>query len=164
MKNHVKLLIPVIVAILIGSLTFAFAQKRDEANKPFPKGERNMPPPPTGPNPRMLEELNLTDQQKEQVRALADKARTDSEQYFEELKTTDAQLRNLVESGNFSEEKARQILSTKAQVSTEMEIIRLRTDAAIFNLLTDEQKTQFAELKQKRTQVPPGGDFRPNKQ
>ncbi|MGC2238937.1 MAG: hypothetical protein WA584_22470 [Pyrinomonadaceae bacterium] len=67
-----------------------------------------------------------------------------------------------VESGNFNEEKARQILSTKWQAQTEMEIIRLRSDAAILNLLTTEQKTQLAGLKEKRPQVPPGDGFRPD--
>lgn len=161
MKNYLKIFVPVILAIVIGSLSFAFAQTKQDSNRPFPKGERNMPPP-IGLHPRMLDELSLTDRQKEQVRALADKARTDSEQFFEELKTADAQLRLLVESGNFDEEKARGILNNKSQVAVELELIRLRTDAAILNLLTAEQKTQLAQLKEKRPQTPPVGGFKPN--
>lgn len=161
MKNYARIFVPFLVALLIGSLTFVFTQTRGDENKRFSKAERPLPPPPIGLHPRMLEELDLTDQQKEQVRALAEKARTDSEQFFEELKTSDAQLRNMVEGGSFDEEKARQILSVKTQVSTEMEIIRLKTDAAVFNLLTAEQKTRFAELKEKRRQTPPVDGFRP---
>jgi protein CpxP len=167
MKNYTKLFVPVFLAILIGSLTFVFAQKKDDANKPpFPGGDRGdrggMMPPPNGLNPRMLDELNLTAEQKTQVKGLMDKTRSDSEQFFEELKTSDAQLRLLTESGNFNEEKARQILSVKTQAQTEMEIIRLRADAAIYNLLTAEQKTQLAQIKEQRPQMPPnGGGFRP---
>lgn len=163
MKNHTKIFVPVILAILIGSITFAFAQTKDDGNRRFPKDERNMPPPrPGGIDPRSLEALNLTDAQKQQAQSLMEKARASSEQYFEELKTSDEQLKVLVESENFSEEKARQILANKTQVQTEMELIRLKTDAAILNLLTAEQKTQLAQLREKRPQVPPGGGFRPN--
>ncbi len=163
MKNHTKVFAPIFLAILLGSLSFVFTQTKGDGDRQFPKGERNMMPPPIGLNPRMLDELNLTDRQKEQIRALADKARADSEQFFEEMRISDEQLKVLVESGNFNEEKARQILNTKSQAQTELEIIRLRSDAAILNLLTAEQKTQLAGLKEKRPQVPPGGGFRPDK-
>jgi Spy/CpxP family protein refolding chaperone len=143
-------------------LTFAFAQTKGDTDKQFPKGERKLMPPPIGLHPQMLEELNLSDQQKQQIRVFVDKARSDSEQYFEEMKASDAQLRILVESGNFSEEKARQILNNKSQIVTEMEIIRLRADAAILNLLTAEQKTRLAQLRERRPPTPPGGGFRPN--
>lgn len=163
MKNHSKIFAPVFLAILLGSLSFVFTQTKGDGNRQFPKGERNIMPPPIGLNPRMLDELTLNDRQTQQIQALADKARADSEQFFEEMRISDEQLKVLVENGNFNEEKARQILNTKSQAQTELEIIRLRSDAAILNLLTAEQKTQLAGLKEKRPQVPPGGDFRPDK-
>ena len=69
----------------------------------------------------------------------------------------------MVEGGSFNEENARQILTAKASAMTELEILRLRADAAIFGILTAEQKAQLAQLKEERPPFPPGDSgFRPN--
>ena len=100
MKNYLKTFAPVAVAILIGSLTFIFAQTKSETGGQFPKGERRdfgrMSPPgfaPNGLNPRLLEQLNLTDAQKKQVRTLEDNARTASQTYFEKLMVVQEQIK-----------------------------------------------------------------------
>jgi hypothetical protein len=46
----------------------------------------------------------------------------------------------MVESGNYTETQARPILKDKAQAMTELELIRLGTEAAIQKLLTAEQR------------------------
>ncbi len=69
----------------------------------------------------------------------------------------------MIESGSFNEEKARQILTAKSSAMTELELIRLRTDAAIFSILTTDQKAQFARLKTERPPMPPRKGFRPDK-
>lgn len=167
MRNNVKLFVPVVLAILIGSLIITFAQTRTNAGK---SGSiSNAAPPPRGDGfhpgggipPQILNQLNLTDAQKTQISALQDAARTASQTYFETIRTADDQLRTLATSGTFNEAQARQILATKTQAEIELEIIRLRTDAAIYNLLTAEQKALFVQLQQQmplhggRSDMPP---------
>lgn len=165
MKSYLKVFAPFMLAILIGSLTFAFAQTKDggrgfDGKRP-PRGE-GFGPPPGGLPPHVFEKLNLTDTQKEQIEAFRTNSRDAGKEYFEKVRTADEQLRTMVEAGNFNEESARQIINAKTSAQTELELIRLRTDAAIFGILTAEQKAQLAQLKEERPPFPPGdGGFRP---
>lgn len=165
MKKYTKVFAPVLLAILIGSLTFIFAQTKDDKGfdgKRPPRGEGFGPKRGGGGlPPHVLEKLNLTDAQKDQIEAFQTNSRDAGKEFFEKIRTADEQLRAMVETGSFNEENARQILSAKAAAMTELELVRLRTDAAIFGLLTTEQKAQLAQLKQERPLFPPGdGGFR----
>lgn len=162
MKNNVKLFVPFVLAILIGSLTFSFAQTGGKAGRSAPNGAPPHAGDGFGPGgigipPHVLDQLNLTDAQKTQITALQADARTASQTYFETIRTADTQLQTLVESGSFSEATARQILATKTQAQVELEIIRLKADAAIYNLLTAEQRTLLATLKAQHPGPPRGG-------
>ena len=81
MKNYTKLFAPVLLALLIGSLTFVFAQSKDDkgfGGKRPPRGEGFGPPPPAGRGglpPHILEKLNLTDAQKNQIEAFQTNSR-----------------------------------------------------------------------------------------
>lgn len=170
MKSYLKVFAPFMLAILVGSLTLAFAQTKDggrgfDGKRP-PRGEGFRPPPPMpgGLPPHVFEKLNLTDAQKQQIEAFRTNSRDAGKEYFEKVGTADEQLRTMVDSGSFNEENARQIISAKTAAQTELELIRLRTDAAIFGILTVEQKAQLAQMKEDRPPFPPGdGGFRPEK-
>lgn len=170
MKSYIKVFAPFMLAILVGALTFAFAQTKDggrgfDGKRP-PRGEGFGPPPPMqgGLPPHVFEKLNLTDAQKEQIETLHTSSRDAGKEFFEKVRTADEQLRTMVEAGNFNEESARQIISAKTSAMTELELIRLRTDAAIFGILTAEQKAQLVQMKEERPPFPPGKDgFRPEK-
>lgn len=163
MKNSVKVFAPLAIAVLVGSLTFVFAQDRNDfgKRKNGDRTARRMLPPPNGLNPRMLEQLNLTDAQKEQIRAIETSSRDASKENFDKMRGFDEQMRKLIESGTFDEAQARQILNAKSQMMVELEIIRLRTDAAVLKVLTAEQKAQLEQLKKQRPEFPPRGGFRP---
>ncbi len=166
-KNNLKIYTPFVIAVLLGSLTFVFGQTTK--NNPGRGGndaprERRMPPP-DGFNPRILDQLNLTDAQKTEIGKLHEKSRTDSQVYFEKVQVAQEKLKDIVESGAFDEAQARQIISAKTSAMTELEIIRLRTDMTIRNLLTAEQIAQMDLLRAQRPDFPPpppGEGFRPN--
>lgn len=169
MKSYIKVFAPFILAVLIGSLTFAFAQTKDgsrsfDGKRPL-RGEGFGPPPMQGGlPPHVFEKLNLTDAQKQHIETLQTSSRDSGKEYFEKVRTADEQLRAMVESGSFNEDSARQIIIAKASAQTELELIRLRTDAAIFGILTVEQKAQLAQMKEERPPFPPGErGFRPEK-
>lgn len=169
MKNYLKIFVPFTLAIILGSLTFAIAQTKQPTDgkiKTDGRGERPMSPPRGGGrgfglHPRMLEQLNLTDAQKEQIEAIHTASRGASKENFDKIRTADEQLRTIIESGAFDEAQARTILTTKSEAMIETEIQRLRTDAAIIKILTAEQKTQLEQLKNERPEPPRGGGFRP---
>lgn len=169
MKNYLKVFLPTGLAILIGSLTFAFAQTTPGKNNQFPRDGRRefgrVPPPfgfaPGGISPRALEQLNLTDAQKTGIRTLMENSRTASRVYFEKLQVLDEKIKDTTESEAFDEAQARTLLKTKGEIQLELEIIRLKTDSAIRNLLTAEQIAQLDLMREQRPPRPPQDGFRP---
>ena len=158
MKSYTKVFIPLMLAVILGSLTYVFSQSTYEnkfTGRPLPN--ENFGPPhgksAAGLPPHILNQLNLTAAQIEQIETLRSTSRAVGEEFSGKIRQADEQLRGLVESGNFNESQARQILGEKANAMTEMELVRLQTDTAIYNLLTGEQKTKLDTLKSER---PPG--------
>jgi Spy/CpxP family protein refolding chaperone len=103
-------------------------------------------------DPRMMDQLGLSDTQREQIRALGDQARTESQAFQEQMKSIHDSIRQIVESKQFDEAAARVLTKQQAEIEGELAFIRLRTDAGIYRLLTDEQR---AKLEQMRRQPPP---------
>ena len=162
MKNNFKIFTPFVVALLLGSLTFVFGQTTKNytgKGRPDTPREGRMPPPGMPPmdgfNPRVLDQLNLTDAQKTEIGKLHEKSRTDSQVYFERVQVAQEKLKDIIESGAFDEAQARSIITAKTSAMAEMEIIRLRTDLSIRNLLTAEQIAQADLLKSQRPDFPP---------
>ena len=82
-----------------------------------------------------------------QIKTLRDKSRTDSESFHEQLSGIGEQMHAIVEASTFDEAAARALLAKEAQIETELKLIRIRTDNAIHNLLTAEQKAKLDELR-----------------
>lgn len=168
MSNFLKTFAPFIIALLFGALTITFAQNGKTKTNQMPDGdrpERRMPPPEGrggGLHPGTLERLDLTDEQKQQIEAIHAASREASKANFDKMRGFDEQLRKAIEGGNFDEAQTRQILTEKAQVQIELEISRLRADAAVLKILTAEQKAQLEQLKQERREPPMRGGFRPD--
>ncbi len=103
--------------------------------------------------------LDLSDTQKEQLKALREKARTEAQAYAEQLKPIRESLRTAVEAKTFDEAAVRALIAKEAQIMTELNVIRTRTENAAYNLLTAEQKTKLAELREHHG--PPRGGQHP---
>jgi len=150
MKSYFKTFAPFLLAVLIGSLTFAYGQTKND----FPmRGGKDFGAP-HGLHPRLLEQLELTDAQKEQIGKLHEKSRADSQTHFDKIKVVQEQLKDAVGEGNFDESLVRQIIARRNQAMTELEIIRLRTDAAIYKILTAEQIARLGVLEKQRPEFP----------
>ena len=156
MKTRKLMLMGLAFAIVLGVAGFQLNAKAACAQGP---GGHPPPPPgqggpggPRGEDP-MFRELNLTDAQKQQIKTLREKARTDSEAYHDQLEASRDQMRALVEASAFDEAAVRALLAKEAQAETELKQIRIRTDNAIYNVLTAEQKAKLEELR--RDHKPP---------
>ena len=159
MNNLTKIIAALALATLLGALAISQAQSRRGDGNPPPDGPgragHRPPGPPDGLNPRVLDQLNLTDLQREQIETLHDTARTEGQKFGEQLRANRDQVEALVTGGAFDETQARKLLATKAQLMTEMDLIHLRTEAAVYGLLTAEQRAKAEQIKQDRAAFPP---------
>jgi Spy/CpxP family protein refolding chaperone len=167
MRSYVKIFTPFLLAVLLGSLTVIFAQSSKDGAAPGSNNNFTVSPPPPpgfGPHggglpPQLLEQLDLTDEQISKISTIRDAAHETEHAFFEKVRASDNKLRELSQPDSFNEAQARQVLTAKSQASIELELIRLRTDAAIYDVLTPEQIVLVEVLKQKRPEGPDG--FRP---
>lgn len=103
-------------------------------------------PGPGGRGFPMFRQLDLTDEQKNQVRALQEKSFAATEQYREQLRQLQEQKRALIHSDNFNVETAKELANKEAALMAEMDLNRMVTQNAVYNVLTPEQKAKQAEF------------------
>ena len=168
MKTRTLLIIT--IGLLMAVVGFAMTVSIDaSAWQPAGQGRQGVmgvpPPGPRGGGPGrgfggpggigpMLFQLDLTAAQLEQVKALMQAEREASAPHHETLQGINEQMRKAVESGEFDEAAVRALASKEAAVTVELRVIGARTQAAIYKLLTDEQKKTLADF---RDDQPPRG-------
>ncbi len=169
MKNVQKIIAAFALAAAVGGASASYAQQEKGApNRQEKRGGRPDAPPFGGGglfHPGMFRRLDLTDEQQTQIQKLHEASRADSETAFAQVREAGEQLRAIVQTTNFNEDQARQILTKKSAAQTELEIGRLRTDAAIFALLTADQKAKLEQFRRERPERPnrsERGEFRPD--
>jgi Spy/CpxP family protein refolding chaperone len=146
------------VVLLVAAVGLAMTTASSTSDwQPAGQGRQGAPdgrppgPPPGSPGEgpggigRMLLHLDLTAAQLEQVKALMQAERDAGAPYRETLRDIDEQMRQAVESGQFDEATVRALAEKAAAASIEMRVIGARTQAAIYKLLTDEQKKALAD-------------------
>lgn len=109
------------------------------------------PPPPGGPGGfslRLLDQLSLTDDQKTQISALLDTQRTDTQPIHEELMQAREALRAAAEASAYDDGAVVAQAVIVGQAMAELTMHQTRTEWDIYQLLTTEQRTKLAELRQ----------------
>jgi periplasmic protein CpxP/Spy len=136
------------LAVLMGS-TLAKSQTADEAPAPPPMHGHGMAmgmvPGFDGHLGFLAEKLNLTDDQKTQMKAVMQKERPTMQPLHEQQRQIDQQLRQYVE-GNFDQAKVQALATQKAQIQTQITVEETRTHNQIYQLLTADQKTQLKQM------------------
>ena len=121
-----------------------------------PGGFRGGPGGPGGPGvlEHLSRELNLTDEQKAQIKRIADSAEESTRGLREQLHSLHESQRDILKDGAFDEAAVRAAAQARANLQVELEVAHARTMSQIFALLTPEQKAQLAarrqEFEQKR--------------
>ena len=142
MKSFRSRLLIAAVAVLLGS-TLAKAQTPDDAP----------PPPPTHHGFGMgdfmpgfpARELNLTDDQKTQMKAIMQKEHPSMKPLLEQLHQIDLQLRQYVE-GSFDQAKVLALAKQKAKIQSQLTVAETRVHNQLYQLLTSDQKLQLKQL------------------
>ena len=133
-----------ILTIILGSYAIANAQP--------PWSREGQGGPGRGPNieERFARVLDLTDTQKAQIKTLREQAQTATKPYFEQIKPLREEMKTLTEAPAFDETAARALAQKMAQIQIEIHLIQAKTESAIAQLLTSEQKAKLDEMHKMR--------------
>jgi protein CpxP len=137
MKKRI-LAIAGIAVLVIGATVFALAQ-----------GHPGMPGHGGGPGDmieHMSRELNLTDAQKEQVKALFEAQKSTEEARRTTLEQLNKQIEAATANGQFDEATVRPLASQQAALMTEEMLDHMRLHSKIYSLLTAEQRTKADQM------------------
>ncbi len=112
-----------------------------------------------GPGPRdglgPLRDLNLTDDQKAQVKKINDSFEESNKALFDQMRALQASAPDPM-SANFDEAAVRTAAEARAKIQVELEVSHAKILSQIGGVLTAEQKTQLAARRQKfERQGPP---------
>ena len=111
---------------------------------------------PAGPGARFANHLdriavilNLTDDQKTQVKAIFDNALTQSKSLFPQMQQNRQAIEQLVKSGTTGaafDTQLQSLAGTQASLTSQMTVIHAKTMAQVWGLLTPDQQQKAAQL------------------
>lgn len=97
-----------------------------------------------------LRRLELTDEQREQVRTLIGEGREAARASFEETRAARAALAEVVASATVEEERIRTLAAELGRLAGDAAVRRAQTYAAVWQVLTPEQQARAAEIEAER--------------
>ena len=95
----------------------------------------------------MFRALNLTDEQKAQVKQIMESSKTTVQPLREQMKANRQKLAQLSENGNFDAAQVQAIAAQQGNLSAQLIVEKEKVKAQMFQILTDEQKAKAAEMK-----------------
>ncbi len=146
MRNRI-LVIAGIAAFVIGATIFALAQGHPGM------GERIHGGGPQDMLEHISRELNLTDAQKEQAKAIFEAQRAVEDERHAKLEELHKQIDAATANGQFDEAIVRPLASQQAQLMTEEMIDHLRLHSKLYALLTPEQRTKADQMMKKHGEM-----------
>lgn len=102
-----------------------------------------------GPNGGLMQQLNLSEQQQQQIQAIRERYQPQLEQGREAMKQAHEQFRNLM-TGNANESQVRAQHQQIQQLAQQMGSLRFESMMEIRNVLDESQRQQFAEMMDER--------------
>lgn len=141
MKSFGNRLLIAALAVLLGS-AIARSQTADAAPAPPMHGhEYGM-----GEHMNFLShQLNLTDDQKAQMKAVIEKERPAMKPLMQRQHQIDLQLRQYVE-GTFDQAKVQALATQKAQIAAQLTVLETRIHNEMYQLLTADQQSQLKSI------------------
>jgi len=134
------------VAVLVGT-AIAKSQTAEEAPPPPPRHFQGF-----GMGEHMgffARQLNLTDEQKAQVKTILQKEHPGMKPLFQQSHQIDLQLRQYAQ-GTYDEAKVQALASQKAQIQAQITVAQTRIHNELFQVLTADQQSQLKQLQANR--------------
>jgi len=94
----------------------------------------------------IMQELNLTDDQKNQIQAILTDERPNLKPLIQQLRTGRKQLRALGADGTFNEDQVRALANQQSGTMADLIVVRERIKARIFGVLTPDQRTEAEKM------------------
>jgi Spy/CpxP family protein refolding chaperone len=116
------------------------------------RGFRHGPGGPGGPGP--FADLNLTEDQKTQIKKINDSYRESDKAFHEQMRSLHENQADPM-SGQFNEAAVRQAAEARAKIQVELEVSNAKRMSEIATILTAEQKAQLAERHQHMRRMGP---------
>jgi protein CpxP len=139
---------------------FVHAQTQDGTGATAPRHERRGPGGPGGPGHfgrggfgspmAVLRQLDLSDDQRAQVRQVMDSHRDELQAVGERVRAAQRAQRDAVASTQFDEQAVRTKAAELAAAEADAAVLRAKVHSEVFAVLTPEQQAKAAELKAQR--------------
>lgn len=150
MKKLTAIILTVVLTAMGAMMIFAQTDNNTEGNKEFGKrsyhGKRGMRGH-RGGKEMMLRGLDLTDEQKAQVRQIMQTSRENTKSVREQMKANRQQLEAVSENGNFDQAQVQALAAQQGNLHAQMIVEKERVKSQIYQILTPEQKAKAAEMK-----------------
>lgn len=98
----------------------------------------------------MLKQLDLTEQQRHNVRLNMQKTRLEAKIYRQDMRSIKEQLNAVIRSAQWDESLASQLIQQKQNIHAKVALTRASSKHTLWNTLNDEQQQQLDELTQER--------------
>lgn len=129
----------------------AQAQPRDGAGRLGPPGAGFGPGPAFGLlHGPLADQLELSDGQRERIRAILENQNETAAPWHESMKTLGAELEEAIDTEPLDEEAVRAIARRLADVRVELTVARARTAQEVRSVLTPDQRETLGELRAQR--------------
>ena len=145
-----------IAVVLLLAAVVGFSQQ-ERPQGPPPPHERGFRGGPGDMLRHLARELNLTDEQKAQVRKIMDSVAESAKALHEQLRSLHENQPDPLKDGSFDEAAVRAAAQARANLQVELEVLHARVMSQVFAILTPEQKTQLAAKRQQAERRRPGG-------
>lgn len=171
MKKQIGLFVAVgVVAVLTAAAAPLFAL--DEQGPPAGPGVMGRGPGPGGPGGRGpgfggpgrgpggglfgIPPVDLTDDQKQQVKSIVDSHREEMQQVGEKMRTAREGMQALLDADTLDENAVRAKAAEVANAEADAAILQAKVRAQIFQILTPEQQQKAKEMRERRPMGPRG--------
>jgi protein CpxP len=132
------------LAVLMGSV-IAKSQTAEDTPPPPPMHGHGMGMAMGGPLHFLAAKLNLTDDQKTQMKAIMQKERPTIQPLRQQERQINQQLRQYVE-GSFNQASVATLAAQKAQIQASLTVEETRIHNELYQLLTTDQKAQLKQM------------------
>ncbi len=132
------------LAALLAAGSLALAVPTVQAHSDGPRAEMR------GGGMRMLRGLDLTQEQREQVRKIFQEQSPAVRDRMEAARKAQQDLRALALSPNFDSGRARDLADTAAKAHADAAVARAEAMSKVFALLTPEQRTKLEQARERR--------------
>lgn len=165
MNKRIAIIVCIGAMLVCGAI---LATAQNETGSPRARQQAGIKPPPPLPPPppppprfglppldHLTGELNLTEAQQAEIKALMDARRTTLEILMKKLDAERRLLDDATRDGQFDEAQVRSLAAQQAQTFAEVIVEHKRTEARLYGLLTHEQRARFEQLRRRRQPPPP---------